>query len=61
MNEEILGTLYEQGPLSVERLHAIIPCDLDRLCDCLAALILTHQVHLESDLTIWFAQEAAAA
>ncbi|MDX1558994.1 MAG: hypothetical protein R3193_08825 [Marinobacter sp.] len=59
MNEEILCTLYEQGPRSIEQLHNIILCDLDLLCECLAFLILTHQVHLESDSTIWFAQEAA--
>lgn len=57
MNEEILATLYEQGPRSIEQLHDIILCDLGLLCQCLAFLILTHQVYLESDSTVWFVGE----
>jgi|TARA_R100001530_G_scaffold110094_3_gene77433 hypothetical protein len=60
MNEEILCILHEQGPRSIDQLHAIILCDLDLLCECLAFLILTHQVYLEVDSTVWFAQEVAA-
>ena len=60
MNEEILATLYEQGPRSINQLQAIILCDLDLLCECIAFLIVTHQIHLEIDGTVWFAQEVAA-
>ena len=60
MNEEILATLYEQGPRTVRQLYDIILCDLDVLCEHVAFLILTHQVHFEIDGTLWFAQEVAA-
>lgn len=60
MNEEILEILFDQGPRTIDQLHGIILCDLDLLCEHLSFLILTHQVHLESDSTVWFAQEVAA-
>lgn len=60
MNEEILEILFEQGPRSIRQLQEIILCDMDLLCEHLSFLIVTRQIHLESDSTVWFAQEVAA-
>ena len=60
MIDQILQTLYEQGPLELQELANAMECDHLEICEPVADLVIDKRVHLDLDGTIWFAGEIAA-
>ena len=57
MTNQILKILHESGPQTIDQLEAEMGRDI---CEEVSALMVSKQVYLEIDGSLWYAGEAAA-